>query len=253
MIHAKQYGAELPSLVVLHGLFGNADNWHSLAQKWSEHFTVYCLDLPNHGKSSHLSPLNYPAMAQEINHWLEEKQLDNIYLLGHSMGGKVAMQLASDQPDKIKKLIVADIAPVDYEASHLDIFNGLNEINRQQPSNRQAADKILASYEANPGIRQFLLKNLKRTDNGFIIDLGLEELQAGYSAILQKPILHEGMQTPTLFIKGEHSNYIQAQYQTQTLAYFPNASVKIIPDTGHWLHAEKPTIFASLVKRFCTT
>ncbi|MFD1384739.1 alpha/beta fold hydrolase [Rhodanobacter aciditrophus] len=253
MIHAKQYGSDKPALVVLHGLFGNADNWHSLAQKWQEDFTVYCLDLPNHGKSSNLSPVSYKKMAAEINSWMEEQSLENIFLLGHSMGGKVAMQLTHDFPEKIKKLIVADIAPVDYQASHLEIFKGLTEINEQHPHSRKEADQILAPHEENMGVRQFLLKNLQRGDEGFYIHLGLEELKEGYDSILAKPEIDKATDTSTLFIKGEHSPYIQAKFQEQTLALFPNASVKMIPDTGHWLHAEKPVPFAGLVKRFLTT
>lgn len=252
MIYAKQYGENLPPLVVIHGLFGNADNWHSIAQKWAENFTVYCLDLPNHGQSSTLDPITFPAMSRVINTWLEENKLDKVFLLGHSLGGKVSMQLTSDYPEKIAKLIVADIAPVEYQPSHTEIFKGLQEINRQKPASRKAADELLAQYESNMGVRQFLLKNLKRTEQGHIINLGLEQLIAGYTTILSKPELKDGIQTPTLFIKGEHSDYILPQYQETSLQHFPNASVKMIPDTGHWLHAEKPTTFASLVKRFVT-
>ena len=253
MIYAKQYGENQPPLVVIHDLFGNADNWHSIAQKWAEHFTVYCLDLPNHGRSSKLSPATFPAMAEAINGWLEENQLSKVFLLGHSLGGKVCMQLASDHPEKVAKLVVADIAPVDYQPSHVEIFKGLQEINRQKPASRKAADDVLAQYENNGGIRQFLLKNLKREETGHVIELGLEQLIENYDTLLRKPLLKEGLQTPTLFIKGEHSNYIQAQHQETTLKHFPNATVKVIPETGHWLHAEKPTTFASLVKRFLTT
>ena len=250
MIHAQQYGEGLPPLVVIHGLFGNADNWHSIAQKWAEHFTVYCLDLPNHGQSSRMTPATFPAMADAINAWLDDNQLTNIFLLGHSLGGKVAMQLASDYPAKVEKLVVADIAPVDYKPSHTEIFKGLIAINDKRPKTRKEADDILAQFESNVGIRQFLLKNLTRHGDGQTIDLGLQELNDSYHTLLKHPPLKEGLTTPTLFIKGEHSPYIQTQFQAQTLTYFPNASVKMIPDTGHWLHAEKPTTFASLVKRF---
>ncbi|RDL43952.1 alpha/beta hydrolase [Marinomonas piezotolerans] len=252
MIHAKQYGNSKPALVVLHGLFGNADNWHSIAKKWQEDFTVYCLDLPNHGKSSRLTPVTYENMSNEIKHFLDQEGLQEVYLLGHSMGGKVAMQLASDFPEKIKKLVVADIAPVDYQPSHTEIFKGLLAINSQQPSSRKEADSILSEYESEAGVRQFLLKNLSQTSSGYTIDLGLEELHESYETILQSPSLKEGLETDILFIKGENSPYIQAKYQNQTARYFPNAQVKIIPGTGHWLHAEKPIPFTSLVKRFFT-
>ncbi|MBJ7550668.1 alpha/beta fold hydrolase [Marinomonas ostreistagni] len=253
MIHTKQYGENLPPLVVIHGLFGNADNWHSIAQKWAENFTVYCLDLPNHGRSSELAPTTYPALANAINEWLEEKHLSSIYLLGHSMGGKVAMQLTSDHPEKIKKLIVADIAPVDYLPSHTEIFKGLKVINQKQPASRKEADQLLSDYEPNMGVRQFLLKNLQRNENGTnSLALGLDNLIADYDAILSAPILKDNLSVETLFIKGENSPYILPEHQQQTLKHFPNASVKVIPETGHWLHAEKPTTFTSLVRRFLT-
>ena len=253
MIYAKQYGEDLPPLVVIHGLFGNADNWHSIAQKWAEHFTVYCLDLPNHGRSSGLAPITFPAMAKVINEWLEETQLSQFYLLGHSLGGKVAMQLASDYPEKVLKLVVADIAPVNYTPSHTEIFKGLKEIDRQLPATRKEADQILAQFEPNIGVRQFLLKNLQRQDNGgHTLALGLDNLMASYRTILSAPLLSDGISVETLFIKGEKSSYILPEHQAATLKLFPNATVKIIPDTGHWLHAEKPTTFASLVRRFLT-
>lgn len=253
MIHAKQYGEGKEPLVVIHGLFGNADNWHSIAQKWSEDFTVFCIDLPNHGKSSPLAPATFPNMANQIFLWLTQQNISSCYLLGHSLGGKVAMQLTSDHPEKIKKLVVADIAPVSYTPSHTEIFKGLQEINHQKPQTRKEADELLSRFEPEPGVRQFLLKNLKRTEDGHVIQLGLNELIESYQDILSKPPLKQGLTTPTLFIKGEHSSYIRAEHQSETLAIFPNASVKVIPETGHWLHAEKPTTFASLVKRFLTT
>ncbi|ADZ92333.1 alpha/beta fold hydrolase [Marinomonas mediterranea] len=250
MIHSKKYGENKPDLIVLHGLFGNADNWHSIAQSWSEFYTVHCLDLPNHGKSSPMEALSYPKMADSIVSWMTESDIDECYLLGHSMGGKVAMQLASNYPDKFKKLIVVDIAPVDYQPSHLEIFQGLAEIDSQRPASRKAADDILAKFESSVGVRQFLLKNLKKEESGFSIALARKNIEEGYSTILVKPRLSAPYNKPTLFIKGANSDYIQQKHTQETVAFFPEASVKVIPDTGHWLHAEKPVPFTNLVKRF---
>ncbi|TDO98710.1 alpha/beta fold hydrolase [Marinomonas balearica] len=250
MIHSKQYGEDKPDLIVLHGLFGNADNWHSIAQSWSEFYTVHCLDLPNHGKSSPMDSPDYPKMADAIIAWMEESNIGPCYLLGHSMGGKVAMQLASSFPSKFKKLIVVDIAPVDYQPSHLEIFQGLAAIDSARPSSRKAADDLLAQYESNMGVRQFLLKNLKKEETGFSIGLARENIQEGYPSILAKPPLSAPYNNPTLFIKGANSDYIQQKHTKETVAFFPNTNVKIIPDTGHWLHAEKPIPFGNIVKRF---
>ena len=253
MIFHKQYGSTGPALVVIHGLFGNADNWHTLAQSWADTFTVYCLDLPNHGRSDTLSPLSYPLLAQQVHLWAETQQLNQFLLLGHSMGGKVAMQLAHDYPDKVIKLIVADIAPVTYQGSHQQIFAGLHAIDAAKPTNRQQADAILADYEDNLGVRQFLLKSLIRAQDHWRIGINYPALELDYAQILQAPSFTRQLDLPTLFIKGEHSNYILPDYANVTQRWFNHIQVKIIPGTGHWLHAEKPQVFGSLVKRFLTT
>lgn len=250
MIHAKQYGESGPALVVLHGLFGNADNWHSLAKNWSETFRVFCIDLPNHGQSSPMNHASYPNMAKAILQWAQETGLDKFYLLGHSMGGKVAMQMAALAPDNIIKLVVADIAPVDYPPSHTQIFKGLKAIDETDLTSRKQADSLLSEYEPSLPVRQFLLKNLERTDNRFKLAISLDNIAQSYTTILKKPEIGSPIQTPTLFIKGEKSDYIVADYQQDIIGFFPNAEFKMIPDTGHWLHAEKPIPFSSLVKRF---
>jgi esterase len=251
MIHFKKYGQNKVPLVVIHGLFGNSDNWHSIAQSLSEHFTVYCLDLPNHGKSDALENAAYDIMANHINTWMQTEGIETCFLLGHSMGGKVAMQFASQFPDKVKRLIVADIAPVDYESSHHSIFDGLKAIDLNQIKNRKEADTILAEYVETLGVRQFLLKSLIKADTGFAWQVNIDNLFNNYAQIRATPPFEKAYQGETLFIKGENSDYIQAQHKDAILHWFPNAQVKMIPATGHWLHAEKPLPFTSLVKRFC--
>lgn len=251
MIHAKQYGSSGPNLIVIHGLFGNADNWHSIAQSLAEHFTVHCIDLPNHGKSDSMSDASYPKMAEAILDWAELNKINVFYLLGHSMGGKVAMQMAANAPaGKIEKLIIVDIAPVDYQASHTRILEGLKAIEESQPASRKEADTLLSPYESNLAVRQFLLKNLVKGEQGFTLELSVNNIADSYSTILKKPVMENAVDIPTLFIKGENSDYIVAQHQEAIMALFPNASFKIITDAGHWLHAEKPLPFTSLVKRF---
>lgn len=251
MINAKKYGHSGPNLIVIHGLFGNADNWHSIAQSLAEHFTVYCVDLPNHGKSAPMKEASYPKMADALLNWASTNGIDSFYLLGHSMGGKVAMQMASlAKPSVIEKLIVVDIAPVDYQASHTRILEGLNAINAVDIPSRKAADEILSQYEDNLAIRQFLLKNLIRADNGYQLALSIDNIADSYHTILQKPVMNSPIDIPTLFIKGERSDYIVQQYQTAITTLFPQVSVKVIAEAGHWLHAEKPLPFTSLVKRF---
>ena len=251
MINAQQYGSSGPHLIVIHGLFGNADNWHSIAQSLAEQFTVHCIDLPNHGKSDSMPDASYPKMAEAVLDWATRNNIGSFYLLGHSMGGKVAMQMAAiATPGQIEKLIVVDIAPVDYQPSHTRILEGLKAVDESQPASRKEADTLLSQYESNLAVRQFLLKNLVRGEQGFKLELSVNNIAESYSTILKKPIINKPIDTPTLFIKGENSDYIVAQYQETITALFPNATFKIISGAGHWLHAEKPLPFTSLVKRF---
>ena len=251
MIHAKQYGSSGPNLIVIHGLFGNADNWHSIAQALADYFTVYCIDLPNHGKSDSMQDATYPKMANAVLDWAKLKNIDTFYLLGHSMGGKVAMQMAAmAMPAQIEKLIVVDIAPVDYQPSHTRILEGLKAISGTEITSRKEADTLLSQYEPNLAIRQFLLKSLNRNEQSHTLSLSVDNIADSYATILKKPIIETAIEIPTLFIKGENSDYIVADYQAEIMASFPNASFKIISGAGHWLHAEKPLPFTSLVKRF---
>lgn len=253
MIFHKKYGSTGPNLVIIHGLFGNSDNWHSIAQALSSEFQVYCLDLPNHGRSSPLEEVSYRSMADRILDWADTLQLEHISLLGHSMGGKVAMQVACQAPERVQHLIVADISPVDYPSGHHDILDGLRSIDPTQITDRKQADQQLAEFEPNLGIRRFLLKSLVKEGDQFVWRLHIDNLYRNYGNIRKAPVLPKPYSSPTLFIKGELSNYIQAEHRETILTWFPKAQVKIIPGTGHWLHAEKPLPFTSLVRRFCTT
>ena len=250
MIHVKQYSSSGPNLIIIHGLFGNADNWHSIAQNLAEYFSVYCVDLPNHGKSDSMPDVTYPKMARAVLDWVTSNNIGTFNLLGHSMGGKVAMQMASLAPTQLEKLIVVDIAPVDYQPSHTQILEGLKAITKTSISSRKDADVLLSAYESNVSIRQFLLKNLVKNENGYGLALSVENIANSYDVILKKPLIEEPVNLPVLFIKGENSDYIVADYQRNIQAAFPQASFKIISGAGHWLHAEKPIPFTSLVKRF---
>ena len=251
MIHAKQYGTSGPHLIVIHGLFGNADNWHSIAQSLAENFTVHCVDLPNHGLSDRMPDASYPKMAEAVLNWAQSNNINSFFLLGHSMGGKVAMQMAAiDQAGQIGKLIVVDIAPVDYKPSHTRILEGLKAIDQTLPASRKEADSLLSQYESNLAVRQFLLKSLTKKEQGFGLSLSVKDITDSYPVILKKTEISAAIHIPTLFIKGENSDYIVADYQDAIFKLFPQASFKMISGAGHWLHAEKPAPFSSLVKRF---
>ncbi len=238
-------------LIILHGLFGSSDNWLSQAKKLAERYTVYLLDARNHGQSPHDEAHNYTVMSQDLLTFIEDHQLSKPYVIGHSMGGKTVMKFLSLFPDKIAKAVVADISPRYYPRHHDHIIAGLNAIPVKTLNNRQDADVILAQHLTNLGERQFLLKNLYRTEDGsFQWRMNLPVL------IDQIENIGEGLdsscriETPTLFINGGASKYVQAKDHELMKELFMHAVFKTIPDAGHWLHAEKPDEFIQAVTEF---
>ena len=253
-LHAKTFGhAEQPPLVILHGLFGSMDNWAGQSKALAEHFQVWTLDLRNHGRSGWDKRVDYPSMSADLLQFLDQHGLDQVLLMGHSMGGKVAMQFALDHPERLSKLIVVDIAPVQYPAHHTQVFAGLNSIDLTQLQSRRDADTLLQAHIDDISVRNFLLKNLYREGDGFAWRMNLVALEQGYDGIaaaITPPQQSPGFSGPTLFIKGEQSDYIQPQYRDAIAALFPQAEARIMSGVGHWPHAEKPKAFNALIKRF---
>lgn len=249
-LHYRQYSDEGPPLLILHGLFGSLSNWNWHARKWAESFSVYALDLRNHGNSPHAASMTYPEMAGDVLDFLDHHGIDACHLLGHSMGGKVAMQLAMDHPDRIRTLLVADIAPVPYEGEHDSIFAGLAAIDPTAVKTRQEADAVLVEYEEDEQVRQFLLSNLQRSNGGgFEWRINLPALEACYDDL--RAGLEEGRYDgPSLFLRGDDSNYIRESHREAILSRFPRAELKTLMQAGHWLHAEKPESFNRLVTDF---
>lgn len=250
-------------LVVLHGLFGAHDNWRSHAITWSEERQVIVMDLRNHGMSGHSSVMDYATMAQDVSQTLNQLKLAKVDLLGHSMGGKVAMQLALDYPNQLRSLLIADIAPVVYEPHHQTILAGLNSINLSRLKSRQQALNLLMDFEPDMRVCQFLLKSLYKNDQGrFSFRYNLSAIEANYPAISAAPITSVQALAnspnaapgsyigPTLVIKGANSCYILPQHKAAFERLLPNSQLKIMADCGHWLHAEKPELFCRLVSRF---
>jgi len=238
-LHYKQTGNG-PNLILIHGLFGSFENLNVIARHLSESFTVTSVDLRNHGRSPHNSIMSYPAMNEDVIALMAQLSIDDAIFVGHSMGGKVAMQVALNMPDKVNKLVVLDIAPVTYEPRHDDVFKGLNAVSRAQINSRQDADNVMSEFVLEPGVRQFLLKSLAKTDNGFTWKFNIRDIQAQYNEILAAPT---GLPytKDTLFIKGSNSEYITQDMKPSFVELFPNCKAKVIHGAGHWLHAEKPT------------
>ncbi|MEM9990618.1 MAG: alpha/beta fold hydrolase [Bacteroidota bacterium] len=240
-LHHKAFGQGDP-VVILHGLFGTSDNWQTIGKQLADTFSVYLLDQRNHGRSPHATGLTYPLMAEDLQHFLESNWMYQTHLVGHSMGGKVAMQFALEYPDMLDKLVIVDIAPKDYVGGHELIFKALLALDLKSLKGRQQADKQLQQLGiASFGVRQFLLKNLTRNKTGgYAWKMNLFEIHKHYPDILKNIDSSGIFEGETLFIRGEASNYIQDDDWETILQQFPNARLVTIPNAGHWVHAEAP-------------
>jgi esterase len=249
-IYAKRAG-EGEAVILLHGLFGGGANLGLLARALQEHFLVFSPDLPNHGRSGWLPKLDLPVMADSLRQWMDAEGLSGAHLVGHSLGGKVAMQLALQCPTRVRSLIVADIAPVQYAARHDSVFTALQAVATARCTNREEAARLLGLYLQEQAVIQFLLASLQRdTDGTMHWRFDLQGIRAAYSLLLAAPAAEQAYSGPVLFIKGGESDYIQEQHWPVIQALFPAASIRMMPGCGHWLHVEKPQLFNGIVTRF---
>ncbi len=250
LLNSKVIGQGEP-LVILHGLFGMLDNWQGLAKQFGVFFETHILDQRNHGKSFHDKHHNYDAMCEDLRFYLDENLIKKIVLIGHSMGGKTAMLFAVKYPERVKKLVVVDIAPKYYEPHHQEILIGLKEVCDSQITSRKQADLILSNHFSDINVRQFLLKNLywkskSELDFRFNLDvLSREILNVGAP-------LSNGLKfiKPALFLDGEKSNYILEEDHELIETHFPNSQIITVKNVGHWVHAEDPKTFFEMVYRF---
>jgi len=229
-----------PPLMILHGIFGSADNWQTLGKRFAEQFTVYLIDQRNHGNSPHDQVFTYAAMAQDVEAVISSEGLDQVHLLGHSMGGKVAMEFSLAHPEKLETLIVVDIAPKAYPVHHQELIDAMRSLPLDSIDSRKEADQQLAKSIPNIGIRQFLLKNLTRDEHQeYSWKINLPVIDQQIEAIGEA--LGEGQYSgPTLFIRGGESGYIKDEDESLIRQHFPEAKLVTIPKAGHWVHAENP-------------
>ena len=254
LLHHREIGQGV-SLVVLHGLFGTLDNWQTLGRRWAEaDHRVITVDLRNHGRSFHSPEHDYRLMSADVLALFDTLKLPaDTTLLGHSMGGKVAMRFALDHPSRLARLVVVDIAPRSSDMAHQHpILAGLNAVDLTRLETRQQADDALAQHIRQPSVRQFLLKNLYRLeDNTFAWRQNLRALTEHMTDIGAEISGPTPFLKPTLFIRGGQSDYINAEDKLYGIpALFPNSQVETVVDAGHWVHAEAPDTVFELVRAF---
>ncbi|NND73043.1 MAG: alpha/beta fold hydrolase [Rhodothermales bacterium] len=251
-LYFKEYGEGQP-LLILHGLLGSSGNWHTLSRNvFAKHFRVFTLDLRNHGQSPHSEAMSYENMAQDVRKFAATHELEKFNLLGHSMGGKVAMHMATTSPDLIDNLVVVDIARRAYSEHHKYIFDALMHLDLSSVTSRADADSKLSADISSVPVRQFLLKNLAYdAENGYTWRLNLDNIWNAYSHI--SDALDQGaFDGKTLFVRGGASDYILESDEPEIRLHFPNSEIRTIEGAGHWVHSEAPDRFADVVLEFLT-
>jgi len=253
ILNYKQSGTG-ENIVLIHGLFGSLENLNMVAKPLANSHCVTSIDVRNHGESFHAGSMEYTELAQDVINLLDHLNIETCILLGHSMGGKIAIQVALTQPERITKLLVADIAPVSYPAHHLEIIKGLQAIDLSKVKKRRDADEQLAPFVDNMGVRQFLLRNLALNEKGeFAFKCSIADISLCYPQIMKAnevPVNKVAFNGPTLFIKGGESDYILPEHRDAISNLLPNSKAKIIQGAGHWLHAEKTIAFNKIVSDF---
>ncbi len=247
----KQYSESGNPLIILHGLFGNQGNWGQHAKIFANTFAVYGFDHRNHGRSEWEKGMSYSALAGDVLDTMKLLNIENSHFIGHSMGGKTAMQLALLNPEKVNRLVVVDIAPVQYKPHHNEIFAGLESLNLDLIDNRQDADEILQEYVDEKSVRDFLLANLQKDEEGnFTWRMDLDSIRDEYDNLISGLEADAPFEGKVLFVKGESSSYILKKYEKKIMHLFPNADIQEIKDAGHWVHTEEPELFQSMVYKF---
>jgi len=238
------------AIILIHGLFGSADNLGLLARALKEKYKVISIDLRNHGKSPHSETFTYREMAADVLAVIDHCNIKHFSLIGHSMGGKVAMAMTELAAPRLNHLVVLDMAPVHYHVHrHQNVFAGLQEVSKHTVSKRSEAETYLARHIIEPGVRQFLLKSYAKTDSGYNWRFNVDGLIANYETIMGWQDVPK-FTGKTLFIKGQDSEYILPEHRESITRQFPSAKAHMVAKTGHWLHAEKPDTVNRIILNF---
>ena len=245
-LFARQLGSGKP-VIILHGLLGSSDNWITVARDLAESYTVFSLDLRNHGRSFHSEQIDYPTMANDVKAFIDQQDLENVSIIGHSMGGKTTMQFAYLYPESLHKPVVVDIAPRAYPPHNLIAVDALLNLDLSTVSRLSQADEQLQPAIPDISERQSHLKNLRRkADGSYHWQVNLEAIRRNYPS-LSEEVTDGSYANECLFIRGVNSDYIQDADWDEILEYFPRAHLKTIPNAGHWLHIEARKVFVKKV------
>ena len=241
-----------PDLVLLHGLFGQGNNLRSVARALEADFRVHCLDLPDHGRSPWLTTASLATYAAAVRGWMDQHELTATHILGHSLGGKVAMELALTEPARVEKLVVADMAPVTYAEHHQVILDALKQVAARGCQTRTEAEALLGEVIDDPGVVGYLLMSLERGADSQVYHwrFNLAGLAEAYGRLREAPTEAAPFQGQTLFLKGSESAYIQASHEPEIQRRFPCSQLVTVNQAGHWLHIDQPEAFNSAVRDF---
>jgi esterase len=252
LLHSATFGGPTgsPDLVVLHGMLGSSRNWSLVAKELSGFATVHTLDLPGHGQSRSLPAMDFPGMAAAVVNWLDAEAFEKVHLLGHSLGGKLAMWVASEFPSRLESLIVADIVPKDYPPHSQEILEAMARLDLISILSRRDAEDAMLDAIPDLGMRKFVLTNLVRgEDQQFFWQADIHGLLRSLPALSSNPMAgkapHQGK---TLFIRGGESNYFRPADEAGILQYFPNSAVQTIPEAGHNVHFDDIPAFVSILR-----
>ena len=248
--HPATLPAQSPTLVIAHGLYGSGRNWGVIARRLTDHRDVLAVDMRNHGESPRFPTQSYPEMAEDLAEVIESLGPRPVDLLGHSMGGKAAMQLALTRPDLIRRLVVADIAPVAYSHDQTRNAQAMADIDLSQITTRAEADAALSQDIDDPSLRAFFLQSLDLRQHPPRWKLNLAVLMKEMPKIVGWPGTEGQFPNPALFLTGALSSYVRPEHRDTIRALFPKARFAKLPDAGHWLHAEKPREFEETVRVF---
>lgn len=246
-LNYKVFGDVGEDIIIIHGLLGSLDNFQTIAKQLSETYRVWLLDMRNHGRSFHSEEMNYEVMVEDVHEFMKINQLAHAHLIGHSMGGKVAMNFALTYPELVNDLIIIDIGPKKYEGDHQVILKTMKDISLNDFSERSEIEEKISEKIHSQKIVQLMMKNLGRDQNTFFWKPNVEVILKNYRLLMDTMPKHQIFNGKTVFIKGENSEYIELDELEDFRKYFSEAQMMIVPNSGHWVHADQPEVFLQLL------